>query len=235
MLPSTGLKHRTSLVHAQSQKSATTALHPDFHPCKPQDSNTTSRQNTPVIYYYKNRSAYNSHHRHAQKNTEHTTASGKKPPARSNQREARASATQGRPVAACRTNSRRRKANGLAPDICHNKHLKSLTGQTTYATKNKIKTYRITPRQSPTCQAIRALTCCACLLTSLFSTHAPNTCTNYPTVAKKYSPTASTKCEDSRNMTRDSNIGKATTAGAATRDKIGTTGTDKRRLPKTRQ
>jgi hypothetical protein len=70
------------------------------------------------------------------------------------------------------------------------------------------------------------------LLTSLFSTHALNTCTNYPTAAKKYSPTAPAEYEDSKPITGNSNTGKTTTAGAATRDKIGTTGTAKRRLPK---
>jgi len=144
------------------------------------------------MYFHKNRTTYNSQHQNTHKITAHTTASGKKSPAKSKQREARASATQGRPVAACHTISRRRKANELAPYICHNKHLKILAGQTTYATKNKIKSYRRPPRQSPTCLAIRALTCCACLLTFVFGTYALNTCTNYPTAAKKYSSTAPT-------------------------------------------
>ena len=181
-----------------------------------------------MIYFHESITTYSSQHQNTQKNT---AASRKKSPARSNHRETRASATQVRPVTTCRTNSRRRKANGQAPDICHNKHLKTLTGQTTYAKKEKKNFYRRPPRQSPTCLAIRVLTRCVCLLASLFSMYALNACTDYPTAAKKYSPTAPTKHEEPKPITGDYNIGKATTTGAATRDKIGTTGKANRRLP----
>ena len=65
------------------------------------------------------------------------------------------------------------------------KHLKSLTGPTTYATKNNTKTYHKSPRQSPNCQTLRALNCCACLFTSLSNTYVPNSSTNNPTPSKK--------------------------------------------------
>ena len=166
----------------ENRKNATTSLLSGFRPQKPQDSNTTSRQNTPVICFHKNGTTRSSRNQNTLQNTTHGTASGIKPPAKSNQREARASATQGRPATACLTNSRRRKAKGLAPDLCHKKHLKSLTGQTT--NKNR-KPNRRPIRKFPTCLAISALTWCLCLFTSLSRAYVLNNPSDYPDNANK--------------------------------------------------
>jgi hypothetical protein len=133
----------------ENQKRATKSLLSDFQPQKPQESITTATRNTPVIYFQQNRPTHISQSQKTHQNTTHTTAYGNKSHARSNQREARASATPGRPAATCLTNSRRRKATWLAPDFCHKKHLKSLTGPTTYASNNKSKTYYKFPNQIP--------------------------------------------------------------------------------------
>ena len=105
----------------ENRKRATTSPLSDFRPQKPQESNTTARRYTPVIYFHKNRLIHNSQNKKTHRKTTHTTAFGNKSHARGNQREARASATHDRPAAVCLTNSRRRKVTGLAPDFCHKK------------------------------------------------------------------------------------------------------------------
>ena len=44
----------------ENRKRATTSMLSDFRPQKPQESNTTARRNTPVIYFHKNRPTQNS-------------------------------------------------------------------------------------------------------------------------------------------------------------------------------
>jgi len=133
----------------ENRKSATASQLPDCFPQKSQDRNTLTPRNTHVILFHRNRPEHNLPIFHTQKNTVSIIAYGKKTPVKSNQREARANATQGWLVATYRTSSRRRKAEGQAPNLCRRRHLKSLTGQTTYATKKKIRTYHKSPFKIP--------------------------------------------------------------------------------------
>jgi hypothetical protein len=73
-------------------------------------------------------------------------------------------------VATCRTNSRRRKAKGPAPNICNKEKMKSLTGQPTYATKEHKTINRKPPLKSPAYLAFNTLLCCAYLFASMPST-----------------------------------------------------------------
>ena len=141
----------------ENQKRATKSLLSDFRTQKPQENDTTALRNKPVIYFQQNGPTHIPQTQSKHKNTTHTTASGTKSQARSNQREARVGATSGRPVAACLTNSRRRKATGLAPDLIYKEHVKPLTGTTTFDHNNKIKHKQKHPRKLPTCYVIRAL------------------------------------------------------------------------------
>jgi hypothetical protein len=144
-LPWAEAQDRPSKAKAKNRKSATASPLSDFQPQKIQDNKTRTARNTPVINFQKNRPAPNSRSLQTRQNGTSTPASDRKTPVRSNQREARASAIQGGLVAACHTHSRRRKAEGLAPYLCNKEHMKSLTGQTTYATKKHINTYKRPP------------------------------------------------------------------------------------------
>jgi len=59
------------------------------------------------------------------------------------------------------------RRKGQPQTLCNKKHLKSLTGQTAYQKKKKNRTYKKSPRESPTSLATRAALCCVCLFTSL--------------------------------------------------------------------
>jgi hypothetical protein len=173
-----------------------------------------------MIYYHKNGSTCSTRNQNTLQNTTHITASRIKSPSTSNQREARVSATPGRPKAACLTNSRRRMAKGLAPDLSHTKHLKSLTGQTTYATKNKRRPNRRHNRKIPTCLAISALTCCLCFFTSLSHAYVLNNPTNYPNTANK-TPPVPTETKETKDKTPEANKGVKDTTGTAPMEKTG--------------
>ena len=142
----------------ENQKGATKSLLSDFRTQKPQENDTTALRNKTVIYFRQTGQTHISQTQTKHKNTTHTTASGTNSQARSNQREARVGATSSRPAAACLTNSRRRKAKGLAPDPRNKELEKPLTGTTTFDHNNKIKHKQKHPRKLPTCQVIRALT-----------------------------------------------------------------------------
>ena len=137
------------------------------------------------------------------------------------QREARASATQGRPAAACLMSSRRRNAKGLAPDLCHQKHLKSLTGPTIYATQNKRKPNRRPIRKFPTCLAISALTCCLCIFTSLSRAHVLNNPTDHPNNANKTPPYDPIETKETHVRTPEANKGVMEPTEGAPLEKIG--------------
>ena len=154
-LPWVGAQDPPCKGEEENQKRAAKSLLSDFRTQNPQEDNTTALRNKTVIYFQQNGPTHIPQTQSKHKNTTHTTASGTKTQARSNQREARVGATAGRP---CLTNSRRRKATGLAQDICYKEHLKPLTGTTTYENNNKIKPKQRHPRKLPTCQVIRALT-----------------------------------------------------------------------------
>ena len=166
-----------------------------------------------MIYFQQNGPTHIPQTQSKHKNTTHTTASGTKTKARSNQREARAGATTGRPAAACLTNSRRRKATGLAPDLCYKEHLKPLTGTTTYEHNNKIKPKQRHPRKLPTCQVIRALTCCACLFTSLSYEYVLTNPTNHPTKANNTPQNDPLRPTGTQNWTVGTDTGVTGTKG----------------------
>ena len=67
--------------------------------------------------------------------------------------------------------------------------MKSLTGQTTYATKQQLNPNNKSLQKSPTCLAIRALLCCVCISASLSGTYKLKDHTNIPTT-KDNIPTA---------------------------------------------
>jgi len=134
-LPWVEAQDRPCKGSTENRKSATAPRLSEFQPQKTQDSNTMTTRNTNVIYSRENRPARNSQRPHTRENGISSPASDKKTHVTSNQREARANARQSGLAAACRTNSRRRKAEGLAPNLCSKEHMKSLTGQTIYARK----------------------------------------------------------------------------------------------------
>jgi hypothetical protein len=191
----------------ENRKRAKTSLLSDFQPQKTQDSNTMTTRNTSVIYFRKNRPAQNSQRPHTRENGTSSPAFDKKTPVKSNQRETRASARQGGLAAACRTNSRRRKAKGLAPNLCNKEHMKSLTGQTTYAIKKHINTYKKPPFKSPTCLALTALLCTATLFASLFGTTTSRSHTYVPLDANKFQTAALTDRVEQRSLTEGHTTG----------------------------
>ena len=140
LLPWVEAHDRPCKGSAENRKSATASLPSDFQPRKTQGSNTMTTRNTTVIYFRKNRPEQNSQRPHTRENGTSSPASDKKTPVIKNQREARARARQGGLPATRRKITRRRKAEGLAPNLCNKEHMKSLTGQTTYATNKHINT-----------------------------------------------------------------------------------------------
>ena len=140
----------------ENQKGATKSLLSDFRTQKPQENDTTALRNKPVIYFRQTGPTHIYQTQKKHKNNTHTTASGKKSQARSNQREAWVGSTTRRPVAACLTNSRRRKAKGLAPDLRYKEHEKPLTGTTTTDHNNKIKQTQNHHRKLPTWHVVHA-------------------------------------------------------------------------------
>ncbi len=105
-----------SIGSEEIQKGAFGSLLTETQQQNPPEITATTPRNTHVINFHRNRSA----HTLPRQLTHDNTARGPL--------EARASATQGRLAAVCRTNSRRRKAKGPAHNVCHKRHLKSLTG-----------------------------------------------------------------------------------------------------------
>ncbi len=69
-----------------------------------------------------------------------------------------------------------------SPKPMPQKHLKSLAGQTTYATKQQSNPKNKSLRKSPTCLAIRALLCCVCISASLSGTYIRKDHTDIPTI-----------------------------------------------------
>ena len=163
-----------------------------FQAQKPQESSTTAIQNTPVIYFQKNRpthisqtpkntSKHHTHHCFSQQIT--------------SQKQPKRCPGQRHPKPACGSVSHKLstpQGGGSALNTLQKKTHEILHGADDLQKKKKGTNYK-THRELPTCLAIRAILCCVCMFVSPPRTNNPKGRTNIHTITYNIPTATSTK------------------------------------------